>query len=114
MVGGRALVQPTERPGLPFVREDGDARRFHQERRASRRFEAQPARDQHPGAADPQLRCLQSRRQQMGELVRALSHADARVAEGALAAAQSLPSPQVCTDILALAHPPKVKKKKTH
>ncbi|HET9156898.1 MAG TPA: tetratricopeptide repeat protein, partial [Myxococcaceae bacterium] len=61
------------------------------------------ARDQHPGTADPQLRCLQSRRQQMGELVRALSHADARVAEGALAAAQSLASPQVCTDILALA-----------
>jgi len=61
------------------------------------------ARGQHLGAADPQLRCLQSRRQQMGELVRVLSRPDARIAEGAVAAAQSLASPQLCADALALA-----------
>jgi len=61
------------------------------------------AREQHLGTADPQLRCLQTRRQQMAELTQALSQADARIAEGALAAAQSLAGPEVCTDILALA-----------
>lgn len=61
------------------------------------------ARGQNLGAADPQLRCLQIRRQQLGELVRVLSHPDVRIAEGAVAAAQSLASPQICTDALALA-----------